>query len=101
MDRVTGNESLDPARRDGIGRTRAPGPDTATTSWQPPGSDLYGQLIVAIIQKADADPAVRIGGNNARGGRPGQLVPARQHYYVALDAERAIEYECSVLVVIG
>src|ERR1051326_5910906 len=57
-------------------------------SWQPPRHDLHRQLIVTIIQKAQENPPIRIGGDDCRRGTLDEFPAFGQNNYIALDPER-------------
>src|SRR5258708_34358658 len=71
--------------------------ESAISSWQPPGNDLYRQLVAAVVEKADTNAAIGIGRNNRRRSAFNELPAFWQDHDIAFDTQRTVENELPIL----
>src|SRR5579863_10126204 len=70
-------------------------------SWKPPRGDLDGELVVAIVEEAEADAPVGARAGDGRRSAGDEFPPRREDNDISFDAERTIENKQAVLEKIG
>src|SRR5207253_5930290 len=102
-DRAASSGSRGPARRDETipaPMLRSATTEAAASSRQLPSDDLHGKLIVAIVEKADANAAIGVSRNDPRRRGSDQLPSFRHQNHIPLDAEGAVEDELAIFDVV-